>query len=181
MPQPEHLQIVDEDDPNRCQAICGMGQMQCRKIRHGSSKFCLSHGGNKATENDNKVAVRNYHLGKHLQRVHEFADSDALKSLREEIGILRMMCETQLQQCQNEVDLLLYSEKLSKYIQDIEKLVTSCHKLEERTGAMIDRNKMMLICEAICNIIAQHVTDSDVLVIIGDKVAKAITDNVNVL
>lgn len=178
--RPDYFETVEDDDPRRCQGIVS-GSRQCSRVRHDPSKFCLAHGGNNAETMAVKESARNYQLTRYKVRVDSLADSSVLKSLKEEIGILRMMLESRLNSCATDTDLFLFSDSISKMVTDIEKLVTSCHRLEEKTGSMVDKNKLLIICEIITGVIAEYVTDPDALNMIGMRVGKAITDTVNII
>ena len=152
MPQIEaKLEHCEADDPNRCQGVGANGQ--CPFFAHPGSKFCLRHGGNKAAEQANKQAIRNYRLAAWRVRAYEFAVSDILKSLREEIGITRMTLEYIINACQEPTDLIIRSDKISGLVDKIERLVLSCQKMEERTGALLDKTSVLNLADQICEII----------------------------
>ncbi len=154
---------TDEDDPERCNGINAGDQGQCLFKRVPKSLYCPRHGGNKALENVKKEQVRNYQLTKWRGRVNAFADNPEVKSLREEIGIIRMMIETVVNKCNDENDLILYSSKLQDLIRQAQKLVEGCHRLEERTGVLLDKTSILVLCDSLVKIIADHVEDSDAL------------------
>ena len=39
----------------------------------------------------------------------------------------------------------------------------SCHKLEERTGVLLDKQSILVVCDSLVKIIANHVEDPDAL------------------
>lgn len=165
---------VAEDDPNRCQAVDGQGQCPYKAI--SPSKYCPRHGANKGVASTKAEAIRNYNLGKWRDRVNNFADNPQVKSLREEIGITRMVLEEYLLKCQEPNDLLIYSTRITQMIQQIQKLVEGCHKLEERTGKLLDKQSVIVVCDSIVKIIGTRIEDPDVLNLIAaemvDVVAK---------
>jgi hypothetical protein len=177
--QPEYHQKVDEDSPDRCQGVM-QGVGQCRNIKAPGSQFCLRHGGNKAAEANRKEGTRTYMLQKWRERVNTFADSSNIKSLREEIGIVRMMLEMFLNRFKDEEDLLMHFEKVTSLIDKIEKLVVSCQKLEEKTGSMIDKTTLLVICDFLVGIVGEHVLDPDALNLIGEKFMDAIAKTVTI-
>jgi hypothetical protein len=168
----EWRQIEKEDDPDRCQGIDSRGQ--CKFIRAAPSLYCPRHGGNRAIAAAEKENVRNYFLGKWRTRVNQFADNPNVKSLREEIGILRMMLETILNKCQDENDLLMYCGKIQELVGQIQKVVAECHRLEERTGVLLDKQTILTLADTMVKIIGEHVTDSDALEMIGTKMVDVV-------
>jgi hypothetical protein len=165
-------QIKEEDDPDRCQGVSAYGQ--CLFKRVAPSLYCPRHGGNQALAANEREKVRNYHLTKWRQRVNEFADNPEVKSLKEEIGILRMMLETVLNKCQDENDLLIYAGKIQDLVRDINKVVESCHKLDERNGVLLDKQSILTLGDAMVSIIGEHVGDPDALEMIAGKMVDVV-------
>jgi len=132
------------------------------------------HGGNKAIEAQNRESVRNYRLTKWENRVRDFAKSGGVKSLREEIGILRMVLEETINKCENNVDLLLYAHKISDLVLKIEKLVSSCHRLENSMGMLLDKSAALHLAGQIVEIIGNHITDSDIVDNVANDIARVL-------
>lgn len=168
----EWQRIDCDEDPERCENVDGHGQ--CRYKRAKPSAFCPRHGGNQALAAQEKEKIRNYQLGKWRTRVNQFADNPEVKSLREEIGILRMMLETVLGKCQDENDLLIYCGKIQELVGQIQKVVAECHRLEERTGVLLDKQTILTLADTIVKIIADHVVDPDILEMVGAKMVDVV-------
>lgn len=145
------------DDPNRCQATIE-SQGQCRNLAYPGSKYCLAHGGNKQREADGKSAVRNFHLTRWQSRIQSYSESASVKSLREEVGILRMLLEQILEKCTTDTDLVLSSNQISDLVLKIERLVTSCHALETKTGSVLDKSTLMQIATEWVTIISAFIS-----------------------
>jgi len=169
--------ITDDADPQRCQGYTaqrhnGAGGGQCFYKAIAPGKYCQRHGGHLTAAKNKQEKVRNYNLTKWRIRVNQFADNPEIKSLREEIGIIRMMIETVLEMCKDESDLLLWAGKLQTLIFQAQKLVESCHKLEERTGVLLDKASILVFCDSAVKIIANFVEDGDAL----DTIATQLVD-----
>jgi hypothetical protein len=123
----------------------------------------MLHGANKGQNIVNNAAIRNYRLQRWRQRVGEMADSSSVKSLREEIGILRVVLEEMLNQCTDTTELLLYSHRISDLVMKVEKLVTSCDKLENRLGLLLSKDAVLQLATTYVQIINNHVTDPEVI------------------
>lgn len=154
---------TNEYDPDRCQGVNGGNQGQCWFKVSPESKFCPRHGGRHAAAAEKKEKVRNYHLGKWRERVNQFADNPEIKSLREEIGIVRMLIEAVIEKCNDTTDLLMVSGKLQALIFQAQKLVSECHRLEERTGVLLDKQTILIVCDSLVRVIGTYVEDSDAL------------------
>lgn len=176
--QPAHHQKVDENSPDRCQGVNTVGQ--CNNCVVPGSKFCIIHGGSKQQRANEDEGLKNYRLGKFRARVNEFADNPQAKNLREEVGIVRMQLEFLIEKCADETDLLLYSERISRLVTQIQVLVLSCQKLEEKSGSLLDKTQLFVLCETIVKIIGEHVTDSDVLDMIANKIMATFVKSVAV-
>jgi len=154
----------EPDDPHRCQASGKHGQCPYKAMEKpdGSGYFnhCPRHNASRVKEFE-RASMRNYRLGKFQARVEEFADNDQVKSLREEVGITRMMLEETVNQCQSNTDFVLASNKISDLVMKIEKLVASCHKLEQSTGFLLDKASITRLADSIIEIVSERV-DEDV-------------------
>jgi hypothetical protein len=144
---------VELDDPTCCKALSRNGP--CNIQATPGSAYCRLHGGSEGVIE--RKAVRNYRLNVYQRRVNDFADNDQVKSLREEVGILRMLLEETINKCTNETELLIYSNKISDLVMKVEKVVASCHKLELATGNLLDKNTIMMLGDIIINIIGEVV------------------------
>lgn len=165
------LERCDPADPHRCQAMVATGQ--CPYLAEEGKQNCAMHlGMGKYTEKEKEI--RNYRLAKWQARVNEFADNEKVKSLREEIGIARMMLEEIIGRCQDSSDLVLFTPRISEMITRIEKLVVSCHRLEEKTGMLMDKSGAIHLAGTIVDIVGKYVTEPSVLELIGNQIAEAI-------
>lgn len=172
----DKLKKVPEDHPNRCQAITGAGQCQYMAFyNEDKDRFernCKMHGGAALAKN----AERNYQFIKYQDRIAHFADSNQVKSLREEIAVLRMLLEETVNKCQNEVDLMIYSNKITDLAIKIEKLVVSCHRLESQLGQTLDKTAVLNIATRMVNIISEHVTDQKIIEAIVSSIGTMIQE-----
>jgi hypothetical protein len=106
--------VAEPDDPSRCQATVKTGQCPFKAIE--DHKYCKMHqGGTKFNANRDNV-LRTYRLAKWQARLNEFAEDEHIKSLREEIGVLRIILEEMMNKCKDVDELFLYSGKISSCI-----------------------------------------------------------------
>ena len=146
-------------DPERCQGMGAAGQ--CPYKRSPGSNFCERHGANKAREAKDKAAVRTYQLRVFEERKNQLADDGKIKSLREEIAILRMTMEAIINKCENENDLITNAGKISDMSMKLEKLVVSCNTLETKLGMLLDRNHVIQLASVIVEIASEFVVDAE--------------------
>lgn len=169
--------ISDPDDPRRCQGITG-GKAQCINKACDGSSFCPAHGGNNGAQNKERKELRNYRLSKFHQRVAELGNSDEIISLRDEVGLLRLLIEEKVNQCNDNTDLLLISGPLSDLIMKSEKLVTSCNRLENRLGNLLDKTKIINFAQYVVEIISRYIIDNDTLEQIASEILKGVSSQV---
>ncbi|MCK9460643.1 MAG: hypothetical protein M0R80_13475 [Proteobacteria bacterium] len=141
----EITKITHDADPLRCQAIFHGGQ--CPHQHGPNSVYCPIHGGNKADDKVAAESIRNFRFTKWAARIQGYADSPVVKSLREEIGILRMVLEETIQRCETETDLVLQSQHISDLVMKVEKVVASCQALETKTGSVLDKTLLTRVAE----------------------------------
>lgn len=146
VPYPEH--------PNRCQ---GMGRgNQCQYFAVEGGTHCMMHGGNKQLQSQRDKSLKNYQLTMWRAQLERHSSSNDIKGLREEIGILRMVMETRLNQCKTDTDLLISSGAIADLVVKIEKLVSSCHRLEGSMGELLDKTSVLQFANVIINIISDE-------------------------
>jgi hypothetical protein len=155
----------------RCEGTISTGQ--CINCKVPGTNFCPNHGANSSLQAKNGQAVRNYRLQRWKQRVGEMADNDGIKSLREEVGILRMILEEMLNSCKDSTDLLLFSQRMSELVMKIEKLVTSCDRLENRMGLLLSKDSVLQLAATYVQIINLHIDDPNKIEAISNDILQA--------
>lgn len=166
------FQRVEPDDPRRCQASTKIGQ--CPYKAAEGAKNCSMHQGTRGIEE--KKSQKMYRLAKWGDRMSQFADDPQVKSLREEIGILRIVLEETVNMCQEPAQILLYASKITDTVVKIEKLVASCHRLEASTGMLLDKSAALHLAGVIVEIIGRNVPDEQIVDDISTEIVTAILE-----
>lgn len=165
--------IEYEADPERCPSVTSLGQ--CRfKVLPGR-KTCSIHVGSSSLVSSGE-SKRNYRIAKWQARMEEFADNPQLKSLREEIGLLRILLEEVINSCTDKDKLIINSNKIADLVTRIEKLVKSCHSLEKSTGTLLDKAAASQLMGRVLTIITNYIEDKEIIGRIADEIVKAIKD-----
>lgn len=165
------------DCPNRCQRVTGQGQCTNKGVAlpDGTfSQYCAMHNGNVDLRNYKKESVRNYRLTKWHAELQRHATAPEVKGLRDEIGILRMVLEERLNRCTDSTDILLHSGAIGDMVLKIEKLVSSCHKLEGLMGQLLDKQAILQFAGEVIDIIGEECADSKIVEQIGNRIMLAI-------
>ena len=151
----------DKDDPDACPICLEKGQITYKVIE--GTRACPRHGGNSQLESLRKQSANQYRLQIWQKRVEEFTESEHAKSLRGEIGILKLTLESVLNSCQTASDLLMYSTKIGDLVTRIEKTVASCDRLERNMGMSLDKSTAMKLAADIVELIAEHVQEPETI------------------
>lgn len=166
--------IEHEDDPRRCQALIRGGKDQCQCVKVEGSEYCLMHGGNNQLQANKAEERRMYQLAKWNARIGEFAEHPNIKSLRDELGILRMVLEEKLRMCGDAHTLILQSGPISELVMKIEKIVKSCHRLDSSLHELLDKTAILHLSGEIVEIISRHVKDDQIVEAIATEIGEAV-------
>lgn len=172
----------DPNDPARCQGAIVGGQcpFKGRLTTSGQrAKYCERHIHQAHAEVSHSPPrvdpLRNYRFSIQFQpRIDELSSNEKIKNLREEIALCRMVLETIVNRCQDAYDLTMETERISKLVDQVNKLVVSCHKIEESTGQLIDKTVIINIGGMMVNILEKYVEDKSKLDVIGREIYEAI-------
>ena len=168
----DDIRKAAEDDPNRCQAMTSRGQ--CRNLAVEGQTNCACHGGTKQQESKSRNSVRVYRLAKFQTAMKHHTDSPKLKTLNEEVAILRMLLEEQVNRCEDASDLILNSHMISDLVVKIEKLVKSCHTLELKLGHMMDKQALLTLTSQIIDVISEEIQDEDIIEKVSERMMSLI-------
>ena len=170
VPYPEH--------PNRCQAIMGV-QGQCQNLSIEGVSNCIVHGGAKAASVQRDKEMQRYNVALWRDKISRHAESDDLKNLNAEIGVLRMSLEVLLESCKNDVDLITNSPMISDMVLKIDKLVNSCHRLDDKLGNLLDKSAIIAFAASVVEIVSNEIDDQAVVASIADRITQALAKGTN--
>jgi len=153
-----------KNDPEdlRCDFTLDNGY-RCGNLAEETINRCALHGANKILAAKENQSLRMYRLAQWQTRVNQLADHDKIKSLRDEIAILRMLVENRIAHCSDSQDLLLQSGPLSDLLMKVEKVVSSCNRLESKLGDVLDAQRVRNLASAFMQMIAKRVTEFSVV------------------
>jgi len=166
-----------EDSPNRCQHTRPLyGQCPNESVCLPNGQYgtrCLAHGGNRQIASAEQKATRIYNISivKYQKRLEEHSANKNLKSLREDIGILRLLLETRLNRIKDDTDLLIQSSAISDLVLKIERLVLSCNKLEGSMKKLVDKAAIIQFASEIIEVIGNILEGKEDLI---EKIADGI-------
>lgn len=150
---------------------------QCRMRRLEGSRFCHSHGGEQTVARARKAATSAYNLTKYHHEVNQFANHEMIFSLRDEIGLVRVMIQELFNSCNGPADLVIHSSRLSQLIGQANKLVLDAQRSESQLGELLDRAAIQALADKIVSIISDVVPIEQmdrVVALVGGAIGEAV-------
>jgi hypothetical protein len=163
---------VEADDPRRCQGIGGAGQCPFKAVE--DSEYCPKHGANKNLTKKKAAEKRLYNLSQWQKQLEEQVDNPNIKSLREEIGIMRVMLQQRFDMAKSAGELVLISGSVGEMIAKIGKLVQQCHRIEIDLGQLLDKTQAAQLAQETVTIIGKYVDDPDILSMIAEDLMETV-------
>jgi hypothetical protein len=150
---------------------------QCNQTAVEGSKYCAQH-----SKNSQAGPRRQYMLNKakYQQRYLEFAESSELRTLNDEIAILRMVMSERLNMINNDSEMLASCGQITSLAMTIEKLVKTCHTLESRLGTLLAKPTLLGIANDLVQILLRELVNisnyEDLVDRISDQILKVIVE-----
>lgn len=146
---------------------------QCDFEAVPDSTFCSRHGGQ--LQQKKKKQFHGYMLDRWMQRSSDFNDTGHVKSLRAEIGILKMLLEQTLAKCDTTDELFLQYNIITDLVTKIQGIVRDATKLEASLGLVMDQEQAARFVDQILTIIEQYI-DAPTLAKISESIATLMDD-----
>lgn len=150
---------VAEDDPERCGASAGKNQ--CIMKRCPGSLYCPSHGGNKAVIAAKEKSKFDYRAGKWQARITEISNTEDIKDLRQEAGVLRLLIEERLRQCTNANELMIHAGAIGDLTTRLTKLVDQISKYDRECGNTLDKAQIVAFAQKFVAIASKYIANED--------------------
>lgn len=161
------LNRVGPDHPRVCQGNAGSGPC-CYEAMDGAL-FCGLHGGGPAGAGQIRRELKNYKLNAlYGDRVKEFGNSPGIKSLTDEIALLRVSLEVIFNSIKSENEMLLYVDKIEKLTKGIQGLLETLQKLQEKNKELLGRDTVIAIFDALMEKICERVHDPDIILALAE-------------
>jgi len=90
------------------------------------------------------------------RRLAELSGHEQIKSLREEIGLVRMLIEKQVNAAKSDIELLGSCGTINGLLVTLEKLVKRCHELEQSFGELLSRQAALRLGQSLCEIVIEE-------------------------
>lgn len=165
---PNQLMRVEHGDRNQCEAThanyqCPYRAMGTRQLdgTWKGPKYCTRHARVSSGKDDS--SLRMYRVAQWQEAIQNKADHPRLKSLREEIGILKLTLESKLEQIKNPIELSMRSKGIIQLVDSIRDTIKTAQHLEKDLGILFDKTQLIGFVSEIIEIITLHVKDPETL------------------
>lgn len=169
--------VKDLADPNRCKAASQDGQ--CKNKAEPGTSYCICHGGRDLTEQKD---TRGYLLAKAQDRTRLAEVSEGLnpvKQLRDSISLLTMMIERRWNSVKDDNDLLQACGPLNQMLQNMERLVSSCHKIEQDLGQLLAKHAILSLGKRMVAVMMDELEGIDDYEATIDRITARLVDTVS--
>lgn len=159
--------IEATSDPDKqCQGTAATGSCYYKKVE--GSDYCAMHGGQGALRKARKEGMYEFKKTQWLAKLTDdrfpaFSRGKGKYDLSEELGILRISLEETLNVCHNAQDLSRYNQKISKLIIQIQSIIESSLKLDQKLGSLVSKSEMIEIAQKLIVHIETHVQDPQII------------------
>jgi hypothetical protein len=166
------LRKVAADSPNRCQAVAASGN-QCQLIKVEGSDYCIMHGGATYRRDKGRENIKLFNLAVWQARLEQQKDHPQIKTLNNEVGILRILVENKINACKNDTDLVIHSQGISDLIMKLTALVGAATKLDEQMKRSLNKSQVEVYTAQVIEILARHIPNPEVLEAVAIDLQKA--------
>jgi hypothetical protein len=150
---------------------------QCSEEALEEDRYCSLH----TRLDPEKHQKRLYNLlkFKYRTRYEQIGDHEALRSLRDEVAIAKMMLEETLNNIQTDSEFIASRGELAHQLATVEKLVASMIKMETSLGSLLAKPTVLKIAGEIVQILIDKLKDIPDHEFIIDDVSAAIMKTVS--
>ena len=142
--------VTDPADPSRCKSPDRDGQ--CWHVAEPGNNYCRKHGG---TDKETAEQIRQYHLtdARLRQRLSQKTDHDKITSLREEIGLTRILIEELMNSCKSDTERLAQTGTFNQLAMTLERLIKTSHQMEQSLGLLLSKPTIVVLGQDIIRIL----------------------------
>jgi hypothetical protein len=168
--------VTDPADPERCKGSCG--HEQCWNRAAAGSEFCAAHNGRDKSELTN---TRGYLLGcaQDQAKLARFAESENIKSLRDEIALARMMIERHWNAIKTDNDFVSRAPSINSLLLTIERLIKSSHSIEQSLQTLLGRPAVIAFAQLLVQAVMDELESVPNYEPIADRILKRVMATVS--
>lgn len=150
---------------------------QCGREAIPGTKRCPIHTRSKSDRHEKRMYLLLNH--KFRERHAMLSEHEDLRSIREEVGIARMLLEERLNAINTEADLVASCASINTLLLTIEKLTNSCLKLDQSVGNLLSKPVLLKVASDIVQIVLEEVAELPNHEVIVDTISKRILQTIS--
>jgi len=135
---------------------------------------CKCHGGGSQLQVAKKKQLTAYAKNRWNAEIRNNAEDSEIKSLRQELGIARIMLNQLTNRCKDSHDLLMMSGPIDNMLKTINLIQKTSHSIEKDLAGTVGPEQLNQFAEEMFNIIMDEVQDTNVINRIALKLGRAI-------
>jgi hypothetical protein len=169
--------VTDLTDPRRCKGAAPDGQ--CQNVSEYGSDYCPAHGGRTGLEEAEDK--RGYLLAKAEDRTRLVGMADKLepvKELRDLIALQHMLIEKRYNLINSDTDLLTACGPLNTMLTTMERLISSCHRVETNLGELLQRHAVLTLAKEMVRIVIDELEGIENYEYIVDQITQRLIDTI---
>jgi len=148
---------------------------QCIHKRVEGSNYCEIHGANSIVQEKANKEMYKFKLAIYKDRLNELNEDEDLSSLKNEIGLLRILVEERFNSCNDTMDLVIQSGPISDLIIKIKSTIESFNKMETKLGNLLDKQAILSFAQSVIQIIGEELKgEEDKMNIIANRIMDAL-------
>ena len=149
----EYAESEDADD--RCQGHVTSGQCPMKALP--GDQYCRTHGGR---DRETPALARKYMLIDRdaASRVAMLSKPDEIYSLRDEIGMCRMMLERRLNMIENDAEMLAAAPMVNQQLLTLERLIKTSSQVEIQLGQMMAKDSVLLLASKMMDVVSKAIS-----------------------
>jgi len=106
-------------------------------------------------------------------------DVEPVKELRDSIGLLHMMIERRWNAIKNDSDLLQACGPLNQMLQNMDRLVNSCHKIEQNLGELLAKHAILALAKRMVEVMVEELEGIDDYEEVIDRITARLIDTIS--
>jgi hypothetical protein len=168
--------VREPDDPARCKGSCGSEQCWNRAVT--GSDFCEAHNGiDKGPANN----MRSYLLAQaeDQAKLAQYAESENIKSLRDEIALARIMVERYWNMVKTDNDFIARAPSINSLLLTIERLIKSSHSIEQSLQTLLGRPAVIAFAQLLVQAVMDELESIPNYEPIADRILKRVMATVS--
>lgn len=144
-----------DDDPRRCQGHVTSGQCPMKALP--GDQYCKTHGGR---DRETPALARKYMLTnmEDAARVAMLSKPDEIYSLRDEIGMCRMMLERRMNMIENDAEMLAAAPMINQQLLTLERLIKTSTQVEVQLGQMLAKDTVILLASKMMDLVSKAIS-----------------------